>query len=68
MQKKAEPTAFQVVWETFYFGMKALDAEDVPEAAAGVEATGVESWLGPRPSLMMARESGMSLVCHPLSL
>ena len=39
-------------------------------------AAGVVSWLaiefpeavlGPRPSLIMARESGTSLVCHPLS-
>jgi hypothetical protein len=49
-----------------YFGMKP-DAEDAPGAAAA-EVPWPESWAGPRPSLMMARESGMSFVCQPLSL
>jgi hypothetical protein len=52
--------------KTFYFGMKP-DAEDALEAAAA-EVLWLESWAGPRPSLMMARESGISFVCQPLSL
>ena len=34
------------------------------EGSGAVEAVDA---LGPRPSLMMARESGTSLVCQPLS-
>jgi len=40
-----------------------LAAESVDWLASGLP----EAVLGPRPSLMMARESGTSLVCQPLS-
>ena len=46
----------------------APDWGELPEAGrlAWVAATGlVVSLLGPRPSLIRARESGVSLVCQP---
>ena len=52
--------------------------EDGPLPRDGIDLAGgrerglacervAEAVLGPRPSLMMARESGTSLVCQPLS-
>lgn len=45
-----------------------LDGDDVSDVAMAVEEKSEASRAGPSPSLMMARESGMILVCHPLSL
>ena len=52
--------------QIFYLGMKPEAGEIA--GAVSAEMLEPESWAGPRPSLMMARESGISLVCQPLSL
>ena len=57
---------FSCAIKLYYLGMKAR-CRDV-SGAAGAMGSEPESWAGPRPSLMMARESGISLVCQPLSL
>jgi len=45
-----------------------LAVEDVSEAAVVEEAElKLELCVGPRPSLIIARESGINLVCQPLS-
>ena len=50
-----------------YFCMKPV-AVDVSGAATFEEAEfELELCVGPRPSLIIARESGISLVCQPLS-
>ena len=50
---------------SFYLGRKPEDRGVWGSIEAAVLI--LESCAGPRPSLMMARESGMSLVCQPLS-
>lgn len=67
MQKKRGPIGpLFLHTKNFYLGTE-IDAEEVSEDA-GVGAARLESWAGPRPSLMIARESGTNLVCQPLSL
>ena len=45
-----------------------LAVEDVSEAAVVEEAElKLELCVGPRPNLIIARESGINLVCQPLS-
>ena len=55
------------IWPLFFAEVLVAYLEGVSDALAK-EVVDAESCAGPRPSLIMARESGTSLVCQPLSL
>ena len=60
-KKRADWPSF-LARNNFYLGIK-------PEVSGDeAELLELESCAGPRPSLMMARESGINFVCQPLSL